>query len=80
MRLTIAKKEDAYNWNKLIHRDSESLFFDRFEWNQALGHAFDNITPLPLIIKENRNIISVFPACINKYKFYSTIESLPFSD
>lgn len=84
MSIKIATKQDVHKWNKIVEKDPQGKFFDRFEWCQGLGLISNNIKPFPLFIEDNGGVIRVFPLCIVKYSFalanVRTFESLPFSD
>lgn len=80
MYIELAESQDADKWNNIVEKDKNGLFFDKYEWCQALGKISNNNKPLPFFIKENDEIIGIFPSCLIKKGFYLGLESLPFSD
>ena len=80
MYIELAESQDANKWNNIVEKDRNGLFFDKYEWCQALGKISNNNKPLPFFIKENDEIIGIFPSCLIKKGFYLGLESLPFSD
>ena len=80
MYLELAESRDASKWNDIVEKDKNGLFFDKYEWCQALGKISNNNKPLPFFIRDNDEIVGIFPSCLIKKGFYLGLESLPFSD
>jgi len=77
-RIYTASSDDKKEWNSIVLGSVDGKLCHMFEWNEILPKVYD-YKPTYLSIRENQELVGVFPSFIIKSRLFgSRLVSMPF--